>query len=87
MKSDITLFPEIFTGFVNTSIVKRAIDDNKVEISIINIRDFLPINIKGRRLWFGGGQGMVLMPEPIFLAVESVKTEIVCYLMTPRSGL
>ncbi len=90
MKIDIlTLFPEMFTGFVNTSIVKRAIDDNKVEISIINIRDFsTDKHKKVDDYGFGGGQGMVLMPEPIFLAVESVKTEdSIVILMTPQGAV
>lgn len=77
MKIDIlTLFPNMFTGFLNESIIKRAIEKNLVEINIINFRDYStdPHN-KVDDTPFGGGAGMVLMPQPIYSAVESIKTE------------
>ena len=75
MKIDIlTLFPEMFEGFLNTSIIKRAIEDKKVVINIHNIRDYSTDPHKRVDDYqFGGGAGMVLMPEPIFLAVEDLK--------------
>ena len=87
MKIDIlTLFPEMFTEFLNTSIIKRAILDKKVEINIHNIRDYsLDPHKKVDDYQFGGGAGMVLMPEPIFRAVDYLKTEeSVVVLMTPQ---
>lgn len=87
MKIDIlTLFPEMFDNFINTSIIKRAIDADKVSINIINIRDFSTNKHNNVDDYaFGGGQGMVLMPEPIFLAVESViQDDSVVILMTPQ---
>lgn len=87
MKIDIlTLFPEMFTEFLNTSIIKRAILDKKVEINIHNIRDYsLDPHKKVDDYQFGGGAGMVLMPEPIFRAVDDLKTEeSVVVLMTPQ---
>lgn len=76
MKIDIlTLFPEMFTGFLNESIIKRAIEDKKVTINIHNIRNYSKDKHKKVDDYgFGGGKGMVLMPQPIFDAVESVKS-------------
>ena len=77
MKIDIlSLFPEMFEGAFSESIIKRAVQSNKVEINIINFRDFTddPHN-KVDNTPFGGGAGMVLMPQPIFDCVESIKTK------------
>ena len=87
MKIDIlTLFPEMFDGFLNTSIIKRAISDNKVTIEIHNIRDYsLDPHKRVDDYQFGGGAGMVLMPEPIFRAVDDLKRENTkILLMTPQ---
>ncbi len=87
MKIDIlTLFPEMFEGFVNTSIIKRAIDKKLIEINVHNIRDYSPF--KNKRVDdypYGGGEGMVLMCEPVVSAIEDVKTEdSLVILMTPQ---
>ena len=87
MKIDIlTLFPTMFDGFLNESIIKRAINSKKVEINIYNIRDYSKDpHKKVDDYGFGGGAGMVLMPQPIFDAVESLKcdnTKVI--LMTPQ---
>ena len=75
MKIDIlTIFPEMFEGFLNTSIIKRAIDDKKVEINLINFRDFSKDpHHKVDDTPYGGGRGMVLAIEPIYDALMSVK--------------
>lgn len=86
MKIDIlTLFPEVITPYLNESIIKRAIQNQKVEINIINFRDFSTLNNNQvDDTPFGGGNGMVLMCDPIFRAVESVKTpESKVLLLTP----
>lgn len=86
--SILTLFPEIFEGFLNTSIIKRAIEKKKVSFDIINIRDFAK-NSYGQvdDTPYGGGSGMVMMIEPVVDAINSVKTEdSVVILMTP-SGI
>ena len=77
MKIDIlTLFPKMFEGFLTESIIGRAIEDGKVEINIHNIRDYsTDPHHKVDDYGFGGGAGMVLMPEPIFAAVEDIKTD------------
>lgn len=86
MKIDIlTLFPEMFAP-LKESIIKRAVEDNKVEINIINIRDFaIPPHFKCDDEPFGGGAGMVMMCEPIFKAIESIQTEnSKIFYMSPR---
>jgi len=87
MKIDIlTLFPNMFDGFINESIIKRAISNNKVQINIHNIRDYTKDpHKKVDDYQFGGGEGMILMPQPIFDAVRSLKTEdSFVILMTPQ---
>ena len=77
MRIDIlTLFPEMFDGFLNTSIIKRARDEQCVDIRIHNIRDYsLDKHKRVDDYPYGGGAGMVLMAQPIFDCVESIKTE------------
>ncbi|MBR2138391.1 MAG: tRNA (guanosine(37)-N1)-methyltransferase TrmD [Bacilli bacterium] len=87
MRIDIlTLFPNMFEGFKTESIIKRAIEKEKVEINIIDIRDFTPYkNNQVDDYQFGGGGGMIMMCEPVFNAVESVRTEdSTVILLTPR---
>ena len=87
MRIDIlTLFPNMFDGFLSESIIKRAIDKEKVKINIIDIRDYTPYkNNQVDDYQFGGGGGMIMMCEPVFNAVESVKTkDSHVILLTPR---
>ena len=87
MKIDIlTLFPKMFEGFLTESIIGRAIKNNKVEINIHNIRDYSKDpHKKVDDYGFGGGQGMVLMPQPIFDAVEDLKKkDSLVILLTPQ---
>ena len=87
MKIDIlSLFPSMFEGFLNTSIIKRAIDSKKVEINIINFRDYSKDPHKKVDDYpIGGGCGMVLMPQPIFDCVNALKTEdSLVILLTPQ---
>ncbi|MDD6272875.1 MAG: tRNA (guanosine(37)-N1)-methyltransferase TrmD [bacterium] len=77
MRIDIlTLFPGMFDGFKTESIIKRAIEKEKVQINIIDIRKYTPYkNNQVDDYQYGGGGGMILMCEPVFNAVESIKTE------------
>ena len=88
MKFDVlTLFPEMIEPFIKNSIIKRAIEKKKIEINVINIRDFSKLNNKQvDDTPYGGGPGMVLMCEPIFDAVESVKKKNSIVIMTTPSG-
>ena len=88
MKIDIlTLFPEMFDGFVNTSIIKRAIKDGLVEINLIDFRDYSKDpHKKVDDYGFGGGNGMVLMPQPIFDAIESLKKDDTFIILTTPQG-
>ena len=88
MKIDIlTLFPEMFDGFINTSIIKRARDLGKVDIKIHNFRDY-SLDKHGRvdDYPYGGGAGMVLMCEPIFRAIEAIRTDESKVIMLSPSG-
>ena len=87
MRIDIlTLFPSMFSGFINESIIKRAIELKKVDINIHNIRDYSKDpHKKVDDYGFGGGKGMVLMPQPIFDAVDDLRKEnSKVILMTPQ---
>src|SRR4051812_42801283 len=85
----LTLFPEMFHGFLNSSIIKKAHEKGLVETSVINFRDFS--TDKHRTVDdtpYGGGGGMVLKPEPLFEAVDhllkDVDTRPPVLLMSPQ---
>lgn len=69
----LTLFPEMFAGFTDTSIIKRAIGKQIVEIELVNIRDFTE-NKYGRvdTPPIGGGAGLVMQAQPIVSALKSL---------------
>jgi tRNA (guanine37-N1)-methyltransferase len=77
MRIDVlTLFPEIFPGYLGQSLLKRAIDAGLVDIQIHNIRDWAGgkhQQVDDRP--FGGGPGMVLRPEPVVECVEEVQQQ------------
>ena len=75
MKFDIlTLFPEFFETPLKSSIIKRAIESNKVSFNITNIRDFsTDKHKKADDRPFGGGCGMVMKVEPIYNALQHLK--------------
>src|SRR4051812_35919016 len=90
MRIDIlTLFPEMFTGPFDASIVRRAADRGIVTIGIHNLRDWT--HDRHRTVHdtpFGGGPGMIMKAEPIFEAVAAVGSagaEVV--LLTPNGEL
>lgn len=70
----IATVPEIFSGFVSTSILGRAAEKGLIEIKVHDLREFA--HDKHRMIDdrpFGGGAGMVLKPEPLFLAIEKIR--------------
>jgi tRNA (guanine37-N1)-methyltransferase len=78
----LTLFPEIFSGYLTQSLLKLAIDKGLVEIRMWNIRDWAAGKHKSvDDRPFGGGPGMVLMCEPVYAAVEAVQAQ------APEPGL
>lgn len=84
----ITLFPEMFTGVFESSMMWKAQKDGIVELSTIDLREF---GLGPRRTVddtpYGGGDGMLLKPEPLFAAVKKAKEndpDAKVLLMTPR---
>lgn len=78
MRFDVlTLFPEIFSGYLTQSILKLALQQQLVEINLWNLRDWSPDprhhQVDDRP--FGGGPGMVIMPEPVFACVEAIQRQ------------
>ncbi|WP_022820023.1 tRNA (guanosine(37)-N1)-methyltransferase TrmD [Fusobacterium russii] len=74
----LTLFPKMFEGFINESIIARAIKSNLVEINIIDIRNFcFDKHKQADDMPFGGGAGMVMKIEPIFRALETVGGKVI----------
>lgn len=84
----VTLFPEMFDGVLNSSMMWKAQKEGAVEFGLINLRDY---GIGPRKQVddtpYGGGDGMLLKPEPLFEAVEAAKAidpTAKVVLMTPR---
>lgn len=84
----ISLFPEMFEGVLNQSMLWKAQDKGIVEYSLVNLRDF---GLGPRKTVddapYGGGDGMLLKPEPLFAAIEYCKTispDAEVILLTPR---
>lgn len=82
----ITIFPEMLDGFLRASMMKRAAQKGVLDLRTINLRDFATDRHQTTDdRPFGGGPGMVMKPEPIFAAVESVRTpESRVILMCPQ---
>ena len=79
----ITLFPSMVEGFLAESIVGKAVERQKIDVQVHNLRDWTHDKHKtADDRPFGGGAGMLMKPEPIFEAIESLKREdsIVVYM-------
>lgn len=71
----LSLFPEMFDGFLTTSIIKRAIEKEEVSFEIINFRDYTTNkHHKVDDTVYGGGAGMLLMCQPIIDCLKAIKT-------------
>jgi len=71
----LTLFPNMLSGFLGESMLARAVEAGILELNVHNIRDWSKSkhkNVDDRP--FGGGPGMLLMPDPIFSAIEQLQT-------------
>ena len=85
----ITIFPEMFAGVFSAGIVGKALDKGRVEIAVHDLRDYT--RDKHRQVDdppFGGQEGMVMKPEPIFRAVEAVRQDgdSRVYLLSPQGS-
>ncbi len=82
----ITIFPGMLEGFLGESMLKRAARSGAVEFRLIDLRDFTTDRHRTTDdRPYGGGPGMVMKPEPVFAAVESVRTPVSrVILMTPQ---
>ncbi|MDB5167298.1 MAG: tRNA ((1)-)-methyltransferase [Candidatus Saccharibacteria bacterium] len=84
----ITLFPEMLDGVLNTSMLWKAQEQKAVEFRMVNLRDFgLGPRKRVDDTPYGGGDGMLLMPEPLFAAVNDAKAydpTAKVIIMTPR---
>ena len=88
MKIDIlTLFPNMFDNVFDESIIKRAKSSSKVSINVHNFRDYsLDSHKKVDDTPYGGGCGMVLMAQPIYDCVESLRTKDYKVIILTPSG-
>ena len=86
MRFDVlTLFPQIFAGPLQESILKRAIDAGRLTVAVHNIRDYaVDKHHITDDVPYGGGGGMVMKPEPIFAAVEAVLSQEAAAREAPR---
>jgi tRNA (guanine-N(1)-)-methyltransferase len=84
----ITLFPEMFDGVLNSSMLWKAQKDNLIQFELINLRDYgLGPRKQVDDIPYGGGDGMLLMSEPLFEAINEAKKNMPnarVILMTPR---
>lgn len=89
MKIDIlTLFPNMFEGVFSSSIIKRAIENKLVDIKLHNFRDYTDdSHNKVDDTPYGGGAGMVLMAQPIYDCVESLKDDDSFVILLTPSGV
>ena len=87
----VTLFPEVFESFLAHPLLTKATDGHAIGIHLHNLRDFTHDNHRSvDDMPFGGGPGMVLMPGPLFEAVDSIKKDCEIdrvILMTPQGEL
>jgi tRNA (guanine37-N1)-methyltransferase len=88
MKIDVlTLFPGMFAGPLDESIIRRARDEGKLALTIRNLRDFTHDRHKTvDDRPFGGGPGMLLKAEPIFEAVEAIAGQSTRVILTTPQG-
>ena len=81
----ITLFPNLFEEFKNVLPFNRALKNNLIKLNIINLKDFA-LDERGTvdDKPYGGGTGMILRPEPLFKALESIKGKQEIIALTPK---
>ncbi|HKL41098.1 MAG TPA: tRNA (guanosine(37)-N1)-methyltransferase TrmD, partial [Clostridia bacterium] len=81
----LTLFPEMFEGFLKASIIGRSIENNLLDVNLLNIRDFSEDKHKSvDDAPYGGGPGMVMTPQPLRDAIQSVDQDSHIVFLTPK---
>lgn len=85
--SVLTLFPEMYSGFLNCSIIGRSLERGIASVDFVQIRDFAEDRYRHvDDTSFGGGAGMVMKCAPVKAAIDSVRTEKSCVVMMSPSG-
>ncbi len=86
--SIISLFPDMFEGFINTSIIKKAILKEHVEVNIVDMRSYtLDKHNRVDDEPYGGGAGLVLMCQPVIDAIKATRTENSKVIMMTPQGI
>lgn len=84
----LTLYPEMFPGFLGYSLAGKALATKKCELNIVNIRNFATDHYKSvDDTPFGGGAGMVMKPDVLDAAISSVYQEGPLYYLSPRGSV
>ena len=87
----VTIFPEMLKTYLGFSILKRAIQNNKLSVEIHNLRDYSPDKHKTVDDYpYGGGVGMIMKPDPFFRIVETLwpdKEKRKIMMLSPRGRL
>ncbi len=89
MKIDIlTIFPKMIETYINESIIKRAIEDEKIEINVINLRDYSKLSTNQvDDSPYGGGGGMLLMFPPFYDALKQLKNNNTKVILPSPKGI
>ncbi len=75
--SVLTIFPELFTSYLEASLIGKAIKNQIVEINLVNFRRFAePPHFKVDDITYGGGAGMLLKPEPLIQAISEEEVKL-----------
>lgn len=84
----LTLYPDMFPGTLGYSLAGKAISEGKVELNVVNIRDFATDNYKSvDDTPFGGGAGMVMKPEVLDAAITATYKTGPLYYLSPRGAV
>ena len=81
----LTLYPEMFPGFLGYSLAGKALAEQKYQLNVVNIRDFATDNYKSvDDTPFGGGAGMIMKPDVLDSAIKATYTQGDIYYLSPR---
>lgn len=84
----LTLYPDMFPGFLSQSLAGKALAEGKMVLNVVNIRDFATDNYKSvDDTPFGGGAGMVMKPDVLDAALSATYTQGPLYYLSPRGAV